>query len=132
MGLGARLVPFALGKTCRLFTVYTRPRRRGKLVCYVRYREPGGGWTIARCTGQTSEGAAETYALEQLRTGAVAPIAGEVHYNRRISCRTGAWCSAHSLAVAPRGRFKKRCISFVSQSCRALVSYMLIPERGYA
>ncbi|MGA2977568.1 MAG: tyrosine-type recombinase/integrase [Spirochaetia bacterium] len=67
-----------MGKTGRPFTLYTRPRKRGKPVYYVRYRKPEGGWTIAQCTGQTSEGAAETYALEQLRTGAVAPTADEV------------------------------------------------------
>jgi len=60
-----------MGKTGRPFTLYSRPRKRGKPVYYVRYRKSEGGWTIAQCTGQTSEGAAETYALEQLRTGAV-------------------------------------------------------------
>jgi integrase len=67
-----------MGKAGRPFTLYTRPRKRGKSVYYVRYRKPEGGWTIAQCTGQTSEGAAETYALEQLRTGAVALTADEV------------------------------------------------------
>jgi integrase len=67
-----------MGKTGRPFTLYTRPRKRGKPVYYVRYKKPEGGWTIAQCTGQTSEGAAETYALEQLRTGAVSPTTDEV------------------------------------------------------
>ena len=65
-----------MGKTGRPFTLYTRPRKRGKPVYYVRYRNPGG-WTVAESTGHTSEGAAESYALEQLRTGAVVPTAVE-------------------------------------------------------
>ncbi len=62
-----------MGKSGRPFTLYTRPRKRGKPVYYVRYKKPGGSWTVAQSTGKTSEGAAETYALEQLRTGAVTP-----------------------------------------------------------
>jgi hypothetical protein len=64
-----------MGKSGRPFTLYTRPRKRGKPVYYVRYKNPRGGWTVAQSTGQTSEGAAETYALEQLQTGAVASTA---------------------------------------------------------
>ncbi|MCX7030679.1 MAG: hypothetical protein NTU62_11250 [Spirochaetes bacterium] len=67
-----------MGKAGRPFTLYTRPRKRGKPVYYVRYKMPDGDWTIAQSTGQTSEGAAETYALEQLRTGAVDLTADEV------------------------------------------------------
>jgi integrase len=68
----------SMGKSGRPFTLYTRPRKRGKPVYYVRYKKPGGGWTVAQSTDQTSEGAAETYALEQLRTGGVAPTADVV------------------------------------------------------
>jgi integrase len=67
-----------MGKAGRPFTLYSRPRKRGKPIYYVRYKKPGGGWTIAVSTGHTSEGAAETYALEQLKTGAVASGANEV------------------------------------------------------
>ena len=67
-----------MGKTGRPFTLYTRPRKRGKPIYYVRYKKPGGGWTIAQSTGQTSEGAAESYALEKLKTGAVAPVVSDV------------------------------------------------------
>jgi len=67
-----------MGKTGRPFTLYTRPRKRGKPIYYVRYKKLGGGWTIAVSTGHTSEGAAEGYALEQLSAGAVAPAAGDV------------------------------------------------------
>lgn len=67
-----------MGKAGRPVTLYARPRKRGKPVYYVRCKKPGGGWTVAQSTGQTSEGAAESYALEQLRTGAVVPTADEV------------------------------------------------------
>jgi len=67
-----------MGKTGRPFTLYTRPRKRGKPVHYVRYKKPGGGWTISQSTGQTSEGAAESYALDQSKTGAVVPDVGDV------------------------------------------------------
>ena len=67
-----------MGKAGRPFMLYVRPRKRGKPIYYVRYKRPGGGWTVAQSTGQTSEGAAETYALEQLRTGEVVPTADEV------------------------------------------------------
>ena len=61
-----------MGKTGRPFTLYSRPRKRGKPIYYVRYKKPDGGWTTAESTGFRSEGAAESYALEQLKTGEVA------------------------------------------------------------
>ena len=81
---------------------------------------------------QTSEGAAETYALEQLRTGAVAPLparcitiaaspAGRARGVEPIPWLLRAGADSRSDASA----------SFLSLA-GALVSYMLIPERGYA
>jgi integrase len=51
------------------FSLYKRPRKNKKPVFYARFRKPDGTWSSGRSTGQTSEGAAQNWALQQLENG---------------------------------------------------------------
>jgi len=52
------------------FTMYRRPSKGGKIF-YVRFRDDDGNLMTARSSGQTTKGAAETWAWAQLKEGVV-------------------------------------------------------------
>jgi hypothetical protein len=60
-----------MGTPDRLFSLYPRKRKSGKPTYYCRFRRPDGSWAAGKSTGQTSVGAAESWALEQIATGKV-------------------------------------------------------------
>jgi len=53
------------------FSFYTRKRKKGKPVYYVRFRQPDGSWGSGKNTGQTSDGAAEGWAVQYLKQGQI-------------------------------------------------------------
>ena len=60
-----------MGTPDRAFSLYKRPRKSGKPTYYCRFRRADGSWGPGKSTAQTSEDAAEAWALERIATGAV-------------------------------------------------------------
>ncbi|MBP7583053.1 MAG: site-specific integrase [Spirochaetes bacterium] len=64
------------------YNLFRRARKAGKPVYYCRFRKPGGGWTTAESTGETTKGAAEAWAVERLQA------AGVFETKKKITLRT--------------------------------------------
>jgi len=48
------------------YYLYTRPRKDGKKVFYVKFRSPDGEYLSGKSTGETDQSAAEAWAIEQI------------------------------------------------------------------
>lgn len=53
------------------FSLYSRKRAKLKSIYYVRFRNQDGLWGAGKCTGETSKGAAEAWAIKYLQNGRV-------------------------------------------------------------
>ncbi|HUZ16861.1 MAG TPA: hypothetical protein VMV68_00620, partial [Spirochaetia bacterium] len=65
-----------MGTSKSPFSMYARKRKHGKPVYYVRFRNLDGTLSSAKCSGETSKGAAKNWAVGEIETGHIPPAAG--------------------------------------------------------
>jgi integrase len=116
-----------MGTPDRLFSLYPRKRKSGKSTYYCRFRRTDGSWAAGKSTGQTSVGAAEAWALEQIATGKVP--ATMVDCPTLAQWAAGFWDAGGRYDRARRARGYVLSPTYLNV-CRLWTARYLIPPFG--